>query len=101
MQANQQDFSNEEHTNVSNLASSAARDQTNVGSSETTLLVSYEDIENIHAPELNGSIDTKEVLLSVDDLKNASKELNNWETLTISIPDNKDSNRTILFNLRG
>ena len=104
MQANHykthQDFSNEEHTNVSNLASSAARDQTKVGS---TLLasLSYEDIENIHAPELNGSIDTKEVLLSVDGLKNASKELNNWETLTISIPDNKDSNRTILFNLRG
>ena len=107
MQANHykthQDFSNKEHTNVSNLASSAARDQTQVGSSETTLLasLSYEDIENIHAPELNGSIDTKEVLLSVDDLKNASKELNNWETLKISIPDNKDSNRTILFNLRG
>ena len=89
----------QEDTNGSNPALTAAQSQAKMSPSTDSLgnplLPSISD-DNITPFDSDGSTDTKEVLLSVEDLK-----LNKWETLMISIPDKKEENRTVLLNMRG
>ena len=79
----------------------AAQTQPKLSSKSTLLTSISDDGLNSQAAEPDGFTDTKEILLSVDHLKNASRELNKWETLMISIPDIKEDKRTVHLNMRG
>ena len=86
----------QEDTNGSNPALTAAQSQPKMSPSVDSLGNPSISDDNITPSDSDGSTDTKEVLLSVEDLK-----LNKWETLMISIPDKKEENRTVLLNMRG
>ena len=99
----EQEAEYQEHTNGSNPVLKAAQTQLKLfpaGSSKSTLPTSISN-DGLNATA-GSDTDTKEDLpYAVDQLKNASKELNKWETLMITIPDNKEDKRTVLLNMRG
>ena len=99
----EQEAEYQEHTNGSNPVLKAAQTQLKLfpaGSSKSTLFTSISN-EGLNATA-GSDTDTKEDLPSaVDQLKNAPKELNKWETLMITIPDKKQDRRTVLLNMRG
>ena len=65
---------------------------------QTQMTHTLEDKDDLGALKLS---ETMEVQLCVENLNLASKELNKWETLMVSIPEREEDNKMVILNMRG